>query len=98
MKTDSIVTIFGMVLVTYMTRAGGLWLIGRAKVSPRLRSWLTHLPGAILVSIIAPMIAESEPRELVAVGLTAVAAFATKNVLVTLVIGVASVVAVRSFL
>ena len=40
MQTRSVLTILGMALATYATRAGGLWLMGYVKPSPRVERWL----------------------------------------------------------
>jgi len=52
----ALLTILGMALVTYATRAGGLILMSRVTLSPRIAAWLRHIPGAVLVSIVAPTI------------------------------------------
>jgi uncharacterized membrane protein len=95
-QTSSVLTILGMALVTYATRAGGLWLIGRVRSSPRIERWLRHIPGAVLVSIVAPTVATGDPSELLAVLATVVVGIRTGNVLLTMLVGVAVVWAVRS--
>jgi len=54
MRIEVAATILGMALITYATRAGGLWLMGRVQPTPRLERWLRSLPGAILVALVAP--------------------------------------------
>ncbi len=54
-----LVTILLMGAVIYATRAGGLWLASRVEISGRLEAWLGFLPGAILVSIVAPTVLTS---------------------------------------
>lgn len=98
MSISTALTIFGMALVTYATRAGGLWLMDRVRVGPRVETWLRHIPGAILVAIVAPMIVESGPAELVAVGVTIAVGATTKSVLLTMVAGVAAVIVARALL
>jgi len=51
---QTLLTILLMALATYATRAGGLWLASRLTLSGRVEAWLDHIPGAILVSIVAP--------------------------------------------
>ncbi|MDY7075897.1 MAG: AzlD domain-containing protein [Chloroflexota bacterium] len=75
--------ILGMALVTYATRAGGLWLMGRVKPSPRVERWLRHIPGAVLISIVAPIVAASDPAELLAMLATVVVGARTGNILLT---------------
>jgi uncharacterized membrane protein len=85
-----------MALATYATRAGGFWLMSRVRVTPRLERALRHIPGAVLVSIVAPMLFEGGPAEIAAAGLTVVVGAASKNVLLAMVAGVMAVVAARA--
>ena len=98
MQTSSMLTILGMALVTYATRAGGLWLMGRVRPSPRVEKWLRHIPDAVLISIVAPIVAASGPAELLAVLATVVVGVRTENVLLTMLIGVGVVWAVRNLI
>jgi uncharacterized membrane protein len=98
MQTSSMLTILGMALVTYATRASGLWLMGRVRPSPRVEKWLRHIPGTVLISIVAPIVAASGPAELLAVLATVVVGVRTGNVLLTMLIGVGVVWAVRNLL
>jgi uncharacterized membrane protein len=95
-QTSSVLTILCMALVTYATRAGGLWLIGRVRSSPPIERWLRHIPGAVLVSIVVPTVAAGGPSELLAVLATVVVGVRTGNVLLTMLVGVAVVWAVRN--
>lgn len=98
MTTESWLTICGMALVTYVTRAGGLWLMGRIQPSPRVTRWLRQLPGAVLVSIVAPMVLTTGPAELAAVLVTGAAALRTGSVLIAMLLGVGTVWAMRQFI
>ena len=53
-ESTALVTILGMALMTYMTHTGSIWLTRQVRLTPRLEAWLRHLPGTILISIIAP--------------------------------------------
>lgn len=46
------VAIIGMALITYATRAGGLWLMDHVPVSPRVESFLRHMASSVIVAII----------------------------------------------
>ncbi len=61
--TPALITILGMALVTYATRAGGFWLMGLVTPSPRIEAWLRQIPGAVLVAIIAPTVLASSLAE-----------------------------------
>ena len=48
------VTLGLMMIVVYVTRIAGYWLIGRLVIGPRLRRMLNALPGAIIAATVAP--------------------------------------------
>lgn len=86
------VTILGMALVTYATRAGGLWLMGRVPPSPRLDAWLRRLPGAILAAIVAPAALAGGPVTALATLATMLVMARTGNLLLAMAVGVGLVV------
>jgi branched chain amino acid efflux pump len=94
-ETVTILTILGMTLVTYATRAGGFWLMGLVTPSPRIEAWLKQIPGAVLVALIAPTILASSIAETLAAVATVLVAIRTKNVLIAMVVGVATVALLR---
>src|SRR5712692_2897086 len=49
----ALLTIFGMALVTYLTRMSGLWLMSHITLSTRMKAWLGYLPGTVIVAIVA---------------------------------------------
>lgn len=53
--------ILAMTVLTYLTKAGGLWLLGHVEPSDRLEAGLSVLPGAIIVSIVGPELASGDP-------------------------------------
>lgn len=96
--TLALITILGMALVTYATRAGGFWLMGLVTPSPRVEAWLRQIPGAVLVAIIAPTVLASSLAETLAALASALVALRTKNVLVAMVVGVGAVWVLRMVL
>jgi len=96
--TLTLITILGMALVTYATRAGGFWLMGLVTPSPRIEAWLRQIPGAVLVAIIAPTVLASSLAETLAALAAALVALRTKNVLVAMVVGVGAVWVLRMIL
>jgi uncharacterized membrane protein len=97
-ETLMLITILGMALVTYATRAGGFWLMGLVTPSPRIEAWLRQIPGAVLVAIIAPTVLASSLAETLAALATVLVAIRTKNVLIAMVVGVAMVWVLRLLL
>lgn len=88
--------IVAMALVTYATRAGGLWLMGRLPPSPRLERWLARLPGAILAAIVAPAALAGGITTALAALASMLVMARTGNVLVAMVVGVGLVVGLRA--
>jgi len=94
----TILAIVLMALVTYATRAGGLWLASRLNLSERAEAWLEQLPGAILVSLVAPaVLTNGIPGALAALAVVMVA-LRTGSLPAAMVTGVATIVVLRSFL
>src|SRR5947209_10696218 len=91
MRLDPLIAILGMALATYGTRAGGIWLVSHLPTSPQIEGWLQQVPGAVLVSIIAPAALASGPSGLLAVLATVLTAARTRTLLLPMVVGVASV-------
>ena len=87
----SLLTIAGMALATYATRAGGLWIMARVTPSPRVEAWLRNIPGSVLMAIVAPAALTSGPADALAALVTALVAARTKNLLLAMIIGVATV-------
>lgn len=85
-----------MAIITYLTRAGGLWLIGHIDVSQRGEIWLKALPGAIVISIVAPEVASGGVAEWGAALVVLVVAVRTDNILIAILTGVGTVYALRN--
>jgi branched chain amino acid efflux pump len=98
MRIESLGVILEMALVTYATRAGGLWLMGRVHPSPRVEAWLRYVPGAVLAAIIAPIAFSGGVKETLALLVTAIVAARGGNMLLAIVTGVGSVWVLRTFL
>jgi uncharacterized membrane protein len=87
--------VLAMAVVTYATKAGGLWLLGHVDVSDRAEAGLETLPGAVVVSILAPELASAGPAGWTAAGVVAVVTWRTGSVLLAIVAGVGGVVLLR---
>lgn len=93
-----LVTIVLMGAVIYATRAGGLWLASRVEISGRVEAWLGFLPGAILVSIVAPTVLTSGPAEALAALAVVLVAARSGSLLGAVATGVVAVVVLRGVL
>lgn len=90
--------IVGMSVVTYATKAGGLWLLSRINVSDRTESGLEMLPGAIIISILGPELTSAGPAEWSAAVVVLFVMWRSENVLLALLCGIAAVLLFRSVL
>lgn len=85
-----------MALVTYATRAGGLWLASRLDLSERAGVWLDQIPGAILVSLVAPVVLTGGPAEALAAVAVVFVAVKTGSLPAAMVTGVGAVILLRA--
>jgi uncharacterized membrane protein len=97
MSATSVLVIAGMGAVTYLTRVSGLWLGNRVRPHPRFDAVLAALPGAILVSLIAPGVVAAGIPGVVAAAVTVLAALRWRgNILLPMLLGVLVVWALRT--
>ncbi|CAA9546880.1 MAG: Msl1536 protein, partial [uncultured Thermomicrobiales bacterium] len=74
-----------MAAVTYLTRAGGYWLLGRFALSPRLEAGLGYLPGSVFIALVVPAAIEEGPPGAIAIAITAIVMRRTGNLLLTMI-------------
>jgi len=108
MSLDALITILGMAAVTFAIRAGGLLLANRLPTTGFIASWMKHVPGAVLASLIAPALfavapgkplAEAVlPAELVASTIVVAVYLASKNLFAAMAGGVIAVYLMRLWL
>jgi len=98
MTFEAFITILGMAVVTYGTRAGGMWLMGRVALSRPVEKWLGQLPGAVLVALAAPAVINSGLAGLVAGLATLLVARKTGNLLFAMLTGVIVIWGLRQLL
>jgi uncharacterized membrane protein len=85
----TLLTIFLMASVTYLTRVGGYVVLRNRTLSPRATAVMEAAPGCVLISVIAPNFVSSNPADLLAIAVTLLAA-KRFSMLPTVLIGVAS--------
>ncbi|WP_028587871.1 AzlD family protein [Desulfocurvus vexinensis] len=94
-SAQALAAIAAMAAVTYATRAAGLFLVGRLRMGRRAEAFLSAIPGAVVVSLVAPAVLTQGPAEALA-GLVALAVAATTRSLpLAMVAGVGAVWALR---
>jgi uncharacterized membrane protein len=93
-----VAVILAMALATYATKASGLWILGRIDVPERVEVGIDVLPGAVVVAFVAPALANGDAPEWIAAAATVVVARKTGDLLLSLAVGVGTVLAVRNVL
>ena len=91
----ALLTILGMALVTYVTRISGLWLMSHVTLSTRMKAWLDYLPGTVIVALVAPTVFSTGVAEAGAALATVLVMARTRNVLLTILVGVSVVWGLR---
>lgn len=92
---STLIAIVGMALATYATRVAGLFLMRHVTVKGRTKAAFDALPPAILMAVIAPTIIATGVAETIAAAITAASAFLRLPMIVTVLVGMASVVLLR---
>jgi uncharacterized membrane protein len=91
----TLLAITGMALATYATRVAGLFLMRHVNVKGRTKAAFDALPPAILMAVIAPTILATGVAETIAAAITAASAYLRLPMIITVLIGMASVVLLR---
>lgn len=95
MSLEALVAILAMAAVTYAIRAGGYLLASRLPSTGFVASWMKHLPGAVLASLIAPAILAGGLAEAIAAAATAVIYIVSRNLFAAMAGGVLAVYLAR---
>src|SRR5699024_9522114 len=85
---SALVLIVMMGGVTYATRAGGYWLMGRMTLSSRVEAGLAYLPGAVLTALVVPPAIEAGWPGVAGVAAVALVMWRWGNLFLALVAGV----------
>ncbi len=98
MNSDTVLTLLGMAGVTYLTRITGVWIVSQLSHSERLKRSISYLPSSVLISIVLPPLLQKGTAEAMAALLTLLSAAVFRNLIVSLITGVISVVVLRNLL
>lgn len=103
MRNEIMAIIAGMALVTFITRFSCVALLQQTGMPLWLERWLKHIPTAILTALILPALVLPEGRldlslhnhYLLAGFAAALAAYKSRNIVVTLLLGMGTMVTLR---
>jgi uncharacterized membrane protein len=95
MSLEALIAILGMAAATFAIRAGGLLLANRLPTTGFVASWMKHVPGAVLASLIAPAILAGGAAEAIAAVATALIYIVSRNLFAAMLGGVLAVYLAR---
>jgi branched-subunit amino acid transport protein len=106
MNLKLIFIILGMAVATYITRIGSQVLFASAGMPTWMERWLKHVPTAFLTALIVPSLIMPEGYIDISLGnsyllagvVAAFSAYKTRNVLVTILIGMTVIIVLNRFL
>ena len=88
---EALLAIFGMALVTFAIKAGGLLLTTRLPRTGFAAAWLKHMPGAVMASLVAPALVTGSAAEVIAAAAAALVFFVSRNLFAAMAVGVLTV-------
>jgi uncharacterized membrane protein len=86
-----------MTTVNYAIRAGGFFLMGYVPLTPRVRSILNALPGAVVMAIVLPLVVRSGVPAALAVLVSLAMMAWRRNDLLAVICGMGAAALVRAF-
>jgi uncharacterized membrane protein len=97
-SASTLAAVAGMALITYATRAGGLWLMGLVPVSARVESFLRHMASSVIVAIVAATAWRGDVAMRAAIVVSVAVMAATRSTTAALAAGVGAAAAWRATL
>lgn len=93
----ALLAILGMAVATYITRAGGFWLMSHVSITPRLERFLRHLAGGVLIAIVVAAAMKGDGPLWLALGVVFVVMLTTRKAMLAMAAGVAAAALLRYF-
>ena len=94
--STALIAIFGMALITFVTRAGGLWVMGYVPLSPGVESFLRHMASSVIVAIVVTQAWRGDWAMRVAIGVSVAVMLMSRSTMVALFAGMLSAAAWRA--
>lgn len=79
--------ILAMAVTTYLLRIGGVLIMSRVRITPRVERALAALPGSIVAATVVPIAIKAGPAAILGVGAAILTARLTRNELAALLAG-----------
>ncbi|WP_370153546.1 AzlD family protein [Ferrovibrio sp.] len=91
----ALAAILGMAVATYLTRAGGFWLMGHVAISPRLERFLRHMAGGVLIAIVTAAVFNGDGPLWIGLGIVVLVMLTMRKPILALAAGVAGTILLR---
>lgn len=91
------VLILIMLLVTLITRFGGVYAMSFVRISPRVESFINTMASSVLIAIIVPVAFTGDAGAIAALSVTGVTMLALKKPLPAIAAGIIAAASVRYF-
>lgn len=95
---NALLVVFAMGLVTYATRAGGIFLVGFVPMSARVEAFLRYLAGSVLVALVVPATVRGGPEAYLAVGVAILGTLALRKTLPAIALGILAAALWRAYM
>lgn len=90
--------IIGMAVATYITRAGGFWLMDHVTITPRIERFLRHMANGVLIAIITASAMNGDIAMWVGLGAVLIVMLLFRRSMTAILVGMAIAAALRQFL
>ncbi|ETR78479.1 branched-chain amino acid ABC transporter [Afipia sp. P52-10] len=97
MRTDVMIVVAVMALVTILLRSAGFWLMGFVPVTPRIKRMLDALPGSIIAAAVLPVVVQGGAVAALAVTSAMASMWLTRSDFVAVITGMGVAAAARYF-
>jgi uncharacterized membrane protein len=96
--SDSWLVVFALALCTFGIRLSGILLGQRLPTHGAWARALNALPGCLIVALVTNLVLSGGPNEWIAGTLALATAMATRNLLITMAVGIAAIALARLYL
>ncbi len=97
-EAQALLSVAGMAIATFITRAGGFWLMRWVSMTPVLEAFLRGMAGSVVVAIIVPQAMKGDWPARAAIAASLVVMIATRQPIAGMLVGIAVAAAWRATL
>lgn len=95
-EVAAVLVCIGMGIVTYMTRAGGVFAMSFVPITPRVRSFLRHMGSSVILAIVVGGAVNGDIVAKLALVASLAVMVATRNAYVAIVVSMGLAAGVRA--